>query len=203
MRAAESGVDVAIAFAHDGRLGGSVGLEYARRFVGLQNGRQLLDVEHDQLGGVFGEIGIVRKDRGDRLADIAHKSVGEEPLAIRLKPSRRVRRKAIGGIWATSAAVHTACTPGSASAALASMALSFPCAKGERTTRMCNCCGNEISAAKRPRPVSSGRSSRRGTERPTYFVFDLVDAGAIARLSAFRFRPCGAGAFGRPPRAPP
>ena len=85
MRAAESGVDLAIALAHDRRLGGSAGLEFARRFVGLQNGRQFLDVERDELGRVLGEIGIVREHGGDRLADITHKSVGEEPLAIRLQ----------------------------------------------------------------------------------------------------------------------
>ena len=46
--------------------------------------------------------------------------------------------------------------------------------------RMCSCCGNEISAAKRPRPVSSGRSSRRVSEWPTSFGFAV--AGAIAQL---------------------
>ena len=38
------------------------------------------------------------------------------------------------------------------------------------TTRMVHCPGNEMSAAKRPRPSSNGRSSSRGTERPTNLV---------------------------------
>src|SRR6478736_5891667 len=80
---------------------------------------------------------------------------------------------------AMSAAVHTARTPAFASAALASIERMRPCAKFERTTRMETCCGNEMSAAKRPWPVSSGRSSRRGTERPTNFSFGFAFGGAI------------------------
>src|ERR1700722_3769008 len=101
----------------------------------------------------------------------------------------RLRRKSIGGMSATSAAVHTACTPGSASAASASIARSFPCAKCERTTRIWSCPANEISAAKRPRPVSSGRSSRRVSERPTYFVFGFAVDGAIDQPSGLRRPP--------------
>src|SRR5262249_38265740 len=41
-----------------------------------------------------------------------------------------------------------------------------PCAWPERTTPMCSIWGKAISAAKAPRPVTSGRSSRRLTERP-------------------------------------
>ena len=54
--------------------------------------------------------------------------------------------------------------------------------------RMCNCCGNEISAAKRPGPVSSGRSSRRVTERPTNFSFGFASGGAIAAFLILRGR---------------
>ncbi len=60
---------------------------------------------------------------------------------------------------------------GQRSAARASIDLILPCATGERTTRMCHWPGNEISAAKRPWPVRRGRSSNRGTERPTNFCF--------------------------------
>jgi hypothetical protein len=79
----------------------------------------------------------------------------------------RVRRKSIGGISETSADVHTATTPAIASAALASIDMMRPCAWPERTTRMCSMRGKAISAAKAPRPVTNGRSSRRVTERPT------------------------------------
>src|SRR5580704_6013643 len=80
---------------------------------------------------------------------------------------------------AVSAAVHTAWTPAFANAALGSIERMRPCAKFERTTRMCSCRGNEMSAAKRPRPVSSGRSSSRGTDRPTNFSFGFASGGAI------------------------
>src|SRR4051812_15086908 len=68
---------------------------------------------------------------------------------------------------ATSAKVQTATTPGSASAAAVSILTMRPCANAERTTRMWSMWGNTTSAAKRPWPVTSGPSSRRGTERPT------------------------------------
>src|SRR5690349_13869924 len=68
---------------------------------------------------------------------------------------------------ATSAEVHTAATPGADLAAVVSTATMRPCAWRERTTRMCSMWGNAMSAAKRPRPVTSGASSRRGTDRPT------------------------------------
>src|SRR3984885_3046992 len=78
---------------------------------------------------------------------------------------------------ATSAAVHTAWTPLFASAARASIDCNLPCAKFERTTRICSCPGNDMSAANRPRPVNSVRSSRRGSERPMCCV--LVCGRAI------------------------
>src|SRR6185437_12658716 len=81
-------------------------------------------------------------------------------------PSMRVRRKSIGGTSATSAAVQTSTTPGAPRAALVSIETIRPCACADRTTRMCNWCAKPTSAANRPRPVTSGRSSSRGTERP-------------------------------------
>src|SRR5215510_10362133 len=88
------------------------------------------------------------------------------------------------GISATSACVHTACTPGSARAASASIELIVPCATSERTMRMCNWPGNEISAAYRPRPNSSGRSSRRGTERPMNFrLSDMRGRSSFSHLN--------------------
>ena len=67
---------------------------------------------------------------------------------------------------ATSTEVQTATIPGRASAALASMEMMRPCAWPERTTRIYSMWGKAISAAKALRPVTSGRSSRRLTERP-------------------------------------
>src|SRR5215471_16201815 len=85
----------------------------------------------------------------------------------------RVRRKSIGGISDTSADVHTT-TPGNVSAALVSIDMMRPCAWAERTRRMCNMWGKATSAAKAPRPVTNGRSSRRVTERPTKLMSDLT-----------------------------
>src|SRR5262245_56111234 len=79
----------------------------------------------------------------------------------------RVRRKSIGGMSETSAAVQTATTPGNASAAAVSIDAIRPCACAERTTRMCSMRGKTTSAANLPWPVTSGGSSSRGTDRPT------------------------------------
>src|SRR5580704_2092695 len=46
---------------------------------------------------------------------------------------------------------------------------------------MCSWWGNDTSAAKRPVPVSSGRSSSRRTERPTNFGFSAAMAGPSLR----------------------
>src|SRR3974390_2822089 len=60
----------------------------------------------------------------------------------------------------------------------------FPCATGERTTRMAHCSAKLISAANRPSPLSSGRSSSRGTERPIYF--SPLIAASLAHLFCCR-----------------
>ena len=50
--------------------------------AGVEDHRQRLDVERDQIGGVFGEILILGEDRRDRLADIAHGVMGKSILPI-------------------------------------------------------------------------------------------------------------------------
>src|SRR5262249_35973686 len=86
----------------------------------------------------------------------------------------RVSRKSIGGISATSAAVHTAMTSALPRASAQSMAMMRPWACAERTTRIYIWCANEISAAKRPWPTTRGASSSRGTERPTKGVLPAM-----------------------------
>src|SRR5215467_14504870 len=102
----------------------------------------------------------------------------------------RVRRKSIGGISDTSADVHTATTPAIASAALASIDMMRPCAWPERTTRMCSMRGKATSAAKAPRPVTNGRSSRRVTERPTKLMSGLARCANRAQRGANALRRC-------------
>src|SRR5215831_16868870 len=102
----------------------------------------------------------------------------------------RVRRKSIGGISDTSADVHTATTPGNLSAALVSIDMMRPCAWAERTRRMCNMRGKATSAAKAPRPVTNGRSSRRGTERPTKLMSGPARYANRAQRGADALRRC-------------
>src|SRR5262249_9770509 len=87
---------------------------------------------------------------------------------------------------ATSAKVHTATTPGADRAAVVSTATMRPCAWPERTTRMCSMWGNAMSAANRPRPVTSGASSRRGTDLPTTPMSGASLRSAQRRADALR-----------------
>src|SRR5262245_16497896 len=96
----------------------------------------------------------------------------------------RVRRKSIGGTSETSAEVQTATTPGIASAAAVSIDTMRPCACAERTTRMCSMRGKATSAAKLPRPVTSGGSSSRGTDRPTTPMSGLTPWTSCAQRRA-------------------
>src|SRR5947209_180986 len=99
----------------------------------------------------------------------------------------RVSRKSMGGISCTSAEVQTAITPGIARTASLLIPQIRPWAWAERTMRMWSICAKVISAAKRPLPVSSGRSSRRGTERPISPISSLRTRGrAQRRTNALR-----------------
>src|SRR5262245_51801759 len=69
-----------------------------------------------------------------------------------------------------SSAVSTACTPGMARAAAASMPRISAWACGLRTKQACSVPGSLMSSTKRPRPMSSGRSSRRATRAPNCFA---------------------------------
>ena len=99
---AEGGVDIAVTLAHDGRLGRAAGFELAGRRVGVQERRQFLDVEHDELGRILGEIGIVGEHRRDRLADIAHRAGREQPLPVRFQTfdpgQAEVDRRNVGNV---------------------------------------------------------------------------------------------------------
>ena len=67
---------------------------------------------------------------------------------------------------ARSSRVSTACTPGTASAAVLSTLLISACGCGLRTNAACHTPGSAMSSTKRPRPRSSGSSSRRVMREP-------------------------------------
>ena len=77
--------DVAVLLANKRWLGRAARLELAGRGIGGEQDRQFLDRDLDQLGGVLGDIGIVREHRRDRLADIAHELSRQNGLAIGCK----------------------------------------------------------------------------------------------------------------------
>ena len=127
-----------------------------------------VDVQRHELGGVLGDIGIGGEHDGDRLADIAHAVLRQHVLPVGFeapRPWSAENRSAAAA--STSLKVHTANTPGSASASAASTEFRMPCAAGERTTRIVQLVREtRCREANRPCPVSSGRSSSRATELP-------------------------------------
>ena len=82
VRAAQRRLDVAVALVHDRHLGVAAGREFAGRGVGGEQDRQLLDLHGHEIGRVLGDVGVMRKHRRDRVADIAHASGGEDRLPV-------------------------------------------------------------------------------------------------------------------------
>src|SRR5262245_35187354 len=73
-----------------------------------------------------------------------------------------------------SGSVKTACTPGAARAALASMRLMAAWACGERTNTADSVPGSAMSSMKRPLPVSSAGSSTRAVRAPKLILAALT-----------------------------
>ena len=104
LRPSECGIDFPVFGAHDQRLGRNSGGEAARRRLGVEQRRQLVRLDRDQIGGILGEIGVGREYGRDRLADIAQPVPRQQRLAIRAQCfARRVAkidRRQIGNVLA-------------------------------------------------------------------------------------------------------
>ena len=85
MRRGKGRRHVAVTLADHGGFGGMAGGKFDRRRIGGHHFRQVIDFDPNQIGGVFGDIGIGREHDRDRLADIAHAIASEDRLAIGLK----------------------------------------------------------------------------------------------------------------------
>ena len=86
MRVAECGLNIAVAFADDCSFGNAPRLEFGRRCARIECDRKLLDIEFDQVRGVFRKIRVGCKHRGDRIADISNPILRQHALAIGLEP---------------------------------------------------------------------------------------------------------------------
>ena len=101
--AAKHRIDVAVALPDHGRLRccGRARIRPARRSASSSGGSSSIS-SVDEIGRVFGDIGIVGEHGGDRLADIAHLSMRQHRLAIRLErrnPSlAEIDRRHVGDI---------------------------------------------------------------------------------------------------------
>ena len=91
--------------------------EPAERRFGIDHRRQRLVIDLDQLGGVLGDRAAIGDDGRDPFADIARILMRQRPACTFGASSRIIASVAA----ASSSPVTTACTPGSASAAFASM----------------------------------------------------------------------------------
>ncbi len=86
VRARHHGVDIAVALTHDGGFGAVAFGKLAGLRVGRKDHRHVLNLDRNEIGGIFGDVGIGREHRGDQLADVAYALGREHRLAIWLKP---------------------------------------------------------------------------------------------------------------------
>jgi hypothetical protein len=86
VRARHRGVDIAITLVYDGGFGAVAVRKRGRLRVGIEQHRQVFDVDGNEIGGVFRDIGIGREHGGDWLADVAHALDREHRLAIGFEP---------------------------------------------------------------------------------------------------------------------
>ena len=75
--------EVAVPVVQTRRIGGERRLRIDHRGHGL-------DVRHDQLGGILGDVRVLRHHHGERLTDVAHPVLGED------RARRREQRAAVG-----------------------------------------------------------------------------------------------------------
>jgi len=76
-------LDLAIAGPQHQGLGREAGGKAAGRPGGIQDRRQLLGLDGDEIRGILGKVRIGREDRGDRLPDITQPVSRQERLAVR------------------------------------------------------------------------------------------------------------------------
>ena len=83
MRRSKGCLDIAVTGAQHQRLRGDAGCETAGSRTGVQYRGQLIGLDRDKLGAVFGQIGMGREHSRYRLADITQPLAREKRLAIR------------------------------------------------------------------------------------------------------------------------
>ena len=86
VRIRERGIQVAVIFLDRRGLAIEAGEEAGRGFGAVDIGRLLVDLDEHGVGGVLGDIALLREHQRDRLADIADDALREDRLAVGLEP---------------------------------------------------------------------------------------------------------------------
>ena len=136
---AEHRIDVAIALADDRRLAAVARRKFHRRRLRIEQRRQFVDLHRDEIGGVFGDVRVFGEHGGDRLADIAHDTVSQDRLAIRIERRdgalAKIDRRHVGDVGRSSTPRTRRAAPAPPTDRATTMR---PWACAERTMRMCS-----------------------------------------------------------------
>ncbi len=97
MRSGKGSVEIAVGFGDHCGLGTASRREFARRRGRIQARRQRLDFRHDKLRDILGDVGVSGEYCRHRLADVAHMSIRQDRLAIRVQPRNWRHAKADRG----------------------------------------------------------------------------------------------------------
>ncbi len=101
-RAAEYRVDVAVALVDDRRFARMARRILDRLGIRVEQRRQFVDLDLDQIGRILSEVGVFGKHRRDRIADITHDALGQHRLAIRIERRNaafaKIDRRHVGNV---------------------------------------------------------------------------------------------------------
>ena len=106
MGGGERRVDVAKAVAHGERRGAAAVVEFAGRVARGHERRQRLDLDLDEIGRIFGKIGILGEYRRHGVADITHPAYSQHRLTIgfdligRARGVAEIDRRDVGDVGA-------------------------------------------------------------------------------------------------------
>ena len=157
------------------------------RGTGVDHRGELVDLDQDAVDGVLGPVAVVGHDDADGLTDEAHAVADDRAVVLELARHVPDHREAAPGhrqqLGRTEHGGDRARRP-----RWCRGPRRVPWATGDRTMAACRSPGSSMSSVKRPRPVSSRGSSKRGRRWPTQVMRRPLRSGRWARGSTRRRR---------------